>query len=76
MSPHSKTEHRRGTDFAALAVREMKRDQKMKEGEGEGKKGSFLPFLPTPSPLFCLRHFISRSPFFAPKPHGNACYAS
>ena len=21
------------------------------------------------------RHFDSRSPFFAPKPHGNACYA-
>ena len=33
-----------------------------------------------PSPLFYLRHFFrvvfdSRSSFFAPKPHGNACYA-
>ena len=26
-------------------------------------------------PLFCLGHFDFRSPFFAPKPHGNACYA-
>ena len=39
----------------------------------------FLPFFPTPSPLFYSRHFRavfdSRSSFFAPKPHGNACYA-
>ena len=35
---------------------------------------------PTPSPLFYSRHlsrgqFDSRSSFFAPKPHRNACYA-
>ena len=39
----------------------------------------FFPFFPTPSPLFSLRHFRAvfdyRSSFFAPKPHGNACYA-
>ena len=39
----------------------------------------FLPFFPTPSPLFYSRHFRavldSRYSFFAPKPHGNACYA-
>ena len=42
----------------------------------------FLSFFPTPSQLFCWRHFScgspvldSRSSFFAPKPHGNACYA-
>ena len=29
----------------------------------------------TSAPLFCLRHFDSRPPFLAPKPHGNACYA-
>ena len=39
----------------------------------------FLPFFPTPSPLFYLRHFCcsqfySRSLFFSPKPHRNACY--
>ena len=40
----------------------------------------FLPFFLTPSPLFYLRHlsrgqFDSRSSFFAPKLHRNACYA-
>ena len=38
----------------------------------------FLPFFPTPSPLFYLRHFsrgLWLSSFFAPKPHRNACYA-
>ena len=40
----------------------------------------FLPFFPTPSPLFYLRHFShgqfdSRSSFFSPKPHRNVCYA-
>ena len=37
----------------------------------------FLPFFPTPSPLFYLRHF-SRAlwlSFFSPKPYRNACYA-
>ena len=39
----------------------------------------FLPFFPTPSPLFYLHHsvrtvFDSRPSFFAPKLHGNACY--
>ena len=40
----------------------------------------FLPFFPTPSPLFYLRNFSrgqfdSRSSFFSPKAHRNACYA-
>ena len=39
----------------------------------------FLPFFPTPSQLFYWRHFgavlDSRSSFFAPKPHRNACSA-
>ena len=39
----------------------------------------FLPFSPTPSPLFYLRHFsrglwLSFLVPLAPKPHGNACY--
>ena len=52
----------------------------MKEWGGgeEGRKG-FLPFFPTPSPLFtCVIFravFDSCSSFFAPKPHKNACYA-
>ena len=41
----------------------------MKEGGGGGE--GFLPFFPSPSPLtraiFCAA--------FAPKEHGNACYA-
>ena len=49
----------------------------MKEGEGEGKEGN----LSSPPPLrsFTCAIFRAvfdfRSSFFAPKPHGNACYA-
>ena len=53
--------------------------------EGEGKEGSFLPFFlprrPPPLPpalllaLFFRAVFDSRSSFFAPKSHENACYA-
>ena len=42
----------------------------MKEGGGGGE-GSFLPFFPTPSPL---TRAIFRAAF-APKQHGNACFA-
>ena len=48
----------------------------MIEEGGVGER--FLPFFPTPSPLFYLRHFsrVPPSSFFAIfKPHGNACYA-
>ena len=76
VSEQKKTEERREEQDSRLWPREKGNErQKMKEGEGEGKEESFLPFFLTPSPLFCLRHFDSRSPFFAPKPHGNACYA-
>ena len=53
-------------------------------GGGRGREGRkrFLPFFLTPSQLFYWRDFScgspvlhSRSSFFAPKPHGNACYA-
>ena len=47
--------------------------------EGFVCKRTFLPFFPTPSPFFYLRHFRavfhSCSSFFAAKPHRNACYA-
>ena len=51
-------------------------------GGGEGRKPSFLPTTPPPPPpprSFTCAIFRavldSRSSFFAPKPHGNACYA-
>ena len=51
----------------------------MKKEEAEEEEGAFLAFFPTPlrsftRPSFCAV-FDSRSSFFAPKPHGNACYA-
>ena len=76
VSEQKKTEERREEQDSRLWPREKWNErQKVKEGEGKGKKESFLPFFLTPSPLFRLRRFDSRSPFFAPKPHGNACYA-
>ena len=36
---------------------------------------AFPSFLPHPLPSLLLAPFDSRSSFFAPKPHGNACYA-
>ena len=52
--------------------------KKWKWGEGEGKEGnasvSFLSSPPPPS-SFIGAILDSRSSFFAPKPHGNACYA-
>ena len=54
---------KRGTGFSVLTAREMKRE----------------PFFPTPSRSFTCAIFRavfdSCSSFFAPKPHGNACYA-
>ena len=48
-------------------------------GGGEGRKPSFLPTPPPPPRSFTCAIFRavfdSRSSFFAPKPHGNACYA-
>ena len=53
----------RGTGFSVLTAREKKRE----------------PFFPTPSRSFTCAIFRavfdSCSSFFAPKPHGNACYA-
>ena len=72
-----KTEER---DFRFWPHEKWNEGQKMKEGGGggEGRKPS-LPFFPTPPRSFtrAIFHavFDSRSSFFTPKPHGNACYA-
>ena len=53
----------RGTGFSVLAAREMKREP-INEGGGGGveeEESGFLPFFPTLSSLFYLRHF-SRGP--------------
>ena len=66
-----------GTGFLVSAAREMEREpKKMKEGGGGGK-GSFPPhLLPWYFTGAIFRAvFDSRSSFFAPKPHGEACYA-
>ena len=67
VSDQRKTEER---DSRFWPREEWNKSQKMKVGGGGG---------PIPSPLFHSRHFRavfdSRSSFFAPKPHGNACYA-
>ena len=76
VSEQKKNDERRGTGFSVLAGRKMEREPKMKEG-GEGKFPSFLPH-PLPALLldtFFARSFDTRSLFFAPKRHGNACYA-
>ena len=48
------------------------------QGRGLSASGSFLSFPPPPRSFTCAifrAAFDSRSSFFAPKPHGNACYA-
>ena len=54
----------RGTGFSVLAAREMKQEPKNESGG----RGSFTYAI-------FRAVFDSRSSFFAPKPHGNACYA-
>ena len=44
--------------FGFDRARNETRTKKWKRGKGEGKEG-FLPFFPTPSPLFYLRQFSS-----------------
>ena len=52
----------------------------MKEGGG-GRKGRNLPYISSPPPprsfTRAIFHavFDCHSSFFAPKPHGNSCYA-
>ena len=55
------------------------RSKKWKREEGEGKKASLFLSSPLPPRSFACAIFRavfdSRSSFFAPKPHRNACYA-
>jgi len=59
--------------------------ERVKEGGGGGEERKETRFLPSPPPpLYFIfgSHPIFREgktpkiPFFAPKPHGNACYAA
>ena len=62
-------------DFPFWPREKWNESQKVKEGEVEGKEGNFLTL---PRSFTCatfLAVFDSRSSFFSPKPHGNACYA-
>ena len=72
----SKERQRNG--FSVLAAREMKQERKMKVGGGGGGGEGFLSSPPPPcSFTYAIFRavFDSRSSLFAPKPHGNACYA-
>jgi len=52
-----------------------------RRGRGRGRKeGNLLPLTHPHIPFLALSPFSARAkapkiPFFAPKPHGNACYA-
>ena len=63
--------------FSVLAARETKQEPNNESGGGggEGRKLSSPP--PPRSFTYAIFRpvFDSRSSFFAPKPHGNACYA-
>ena len=72
--------------FSVLAAREMKQEPKNERGRsGRFSKSRGLSasvsFLSSPPPPRSFTYaifravFDSRSSFFAPKPHGNACYA-
>ena len=62
----------RGTGFSVLATREMKHEPK-NESEGRGRRRTPPPRSFTYAIFRAI--FDYRSSFFAPKPHGNACYA-
>ena len=54
----------------------MEREPKKERGgRGRVTKDSSPPPPRTFTPIFLTRSCDSRSSFFAPKPHGNACYA-
>ena len=63
--------------FGFGRARNETRAKKMKEGRGGGE-GRFLSSPPPPRSFTCAIFRAvsdSRSSFFNPKPHGNACYA-
>ena len=66
----------RSKERPGLAAREMKREPKNERGgRGRGRKETFFPTPPRSFTCTIFRAiFDSRSSFFAPKPHGNACY--
>ena len=65
--------------FRGDRARNEMRTKKWKREEGEGKKASLFLSSPLPPRSFACAIFRavfdSRSSFFAPKPHRNACYA-
>ena len=67
----------RGTGFSVLAAREMKQESKNESGVCLQAFPSFFSLPPPRSCTYAIFRaiFDSRSSFFAPKPHGNACYA-
>ena len=72
VSEQRKNKQRHGTGFSVLAARRMERQPKNEREEVERKEGPLPALLLAP---FYRVLFDSRSSFFAPKPHGNACYA-
>ena len=68
----------RGKGFSVLAVPEMEQEPKKERGgEGKGKEGSLSSSSRHRSLTRVIFRvvFDSRSLFFAPEPHLNACYA-
>ena len=59
------------TGFPPLTVRKMEREPTKETGGGRGE----VSFLSLPLPPLLLGRFFTRR-FFAPKAHGNACYAA
>ena len=74
VSEQKENEERRGTGLSVFVGRKMGWEPKMKEAG----RGTSLPPHPLPVLLlatFFARSFDTHSLFFAPKRHGNACYA-
>ena len=62
--------------FFVACVAGAKRGEGGGGGKGKGNPPSLFPFLPIPCPCpLPLSTPATQAMFFAPKPHGNACYA-
>ena len=57
VSEQRKTKKRREMGFLVLAMQKMEREPNNERGGEEGRKQHFLPFFPTPVPLFCSPYF-------------------